>query len=200
MEKFITLWNKRILVLLAALFIAGGWFFLLYQEKTGIPVSPNRSNFVRLHILANSDSVQDQTVKLKVRDAVVAYLTPYVKDAVDAQEAKNIIINRREDIVLVAKKCLAANGVDYPVDIQIGNFEFPWRSYGNLVLPEGEYQAVRILLGQAAGQNWWCVLFPPLCFIDGTNLKNPVAPYKNTQQQDDEQTPEIRWKLAEIFK
>lgn len=201
MERIISLWSKWILVTLAILFIAGGWSLWLYQEEHGVPVTPNRGNYVRLHILANSDSMQDQTVKLKVRDAVIDYLTPHVKEVVDAQAAKNIIINRREEIVLVAKKCLLDNGIDYPVDIQIGNFEFPVRSYGNLVLPEGEYQAVRILLGQAAGQNWWCVLFPPLCFIDGTNaLVEPNTPRKkHTQQQDAERTPEIRWKFAEIF-
>ena len=199
MEKKFTFWNKKMWALVILLFIAVGWGLLFYQEKNGTSIAASdRSSYVRLHILANSDSVQDQSVKLKVRDAVVAYLTPQVKDVADAQAAKAIIVSRRDEIILVAKKCLADNGVDYPVDIQIGNFEFPVRSYGNLVLPEGEYQAVRILLGSAAGQNWWCVLFPPLCFIEGTNVLESSSKY--TQQQADKQSPEIRWRLAEFFK
>ncbi|TWH48390.1 stage II sporulation protein R [Sporomusa sp. KB1] len=201
MERSLPLWSKRMLIILVVCFIAGGWSVLLYQQKHGVPVTPNSSDYVRLHILANSDSVQDQQLKLKVRDAVIAYLTPYVKDVTDAQAAKNIIANRQEELVLVAKNTLAENGVDYPVAIQIGSFEFPVRSYGSLVLPAGEYQAVRILLGEAAGQNWWCVLFPPLCFIDGTNTTlAPVTSSKEyTQQEDGDRPLKICWKLAEIF-
>lgn len=197
MEKKFTLWNRWTLVIAIFLFIAGGWGLLFYQEKQGTSIAPDRSNYVRLHILANSDSVQDQKVKLKVRDAVIAYLTPYVKDVADAQEAKKIIFCHQEEIVLVAQNCLTDNGFDYPVDIQIGSFAFPVRSYGELVLPEGEYQAVRILLGRAAGQNWWCVLFPPLCFIEGTNVVS--NPSKAAQQQANNNPPEIRWKLIEFF-
>lgn len=197
MEKKFTLWSKRMLVIAILLFIAGGWGLLFYQEKQGISITSDRSNYVRLHILANSDSVQDQKVKLKVRDAVIAYLTPHVKDVADAQEAKKIIFSHQEEIVLVAQNCLVDNGFDYPVDIQIGSFAFPVRSYGDLVLPAGEYQAVRILLGNGAGQNWWCVLFPPLCFIEGTNVL--ANPSNATQQQENNNSPELRWKLAEIF-
>lgn len=197
MEKKLTLWNKRVLAIGILFFIVGGWGLLFYQEKQGTPLLSDRSNYVRLHILANSDSVQDQKVKLKVRDAVIAYLTPYVKDVTDVQAAKHIIFSHQAEIISVAQKCLADNGFDYPVDIQIGSFAFPVRSYGDLVLPAGEYQAVRILLGNAAGQNWWCVLFPPLCFIEGTNVL--ANPSKVTQQQENNNPPEIRWRLAEIF-
>ena len=201
MERILPFWSKRISIILAICFIAGGWGFLLYQEEHGVPVAPNSGDYVRLHILANSDSIQDQQLKLKVRDAIIAYLTPHVKDVIDAQVAKNIIANRQEELVRVAKKTLAENGADYPVAIQIGSFEFPVRSYGSLTLPAGEYQAVRILLGEGAGQNWWCVLFPPLCFIDGTNTTlAPVTSSKEyTQQEDYDKRPKICWKLAEIF-
>lgn len=201
MERMLPFWRKRILIIVTICFIAGGWSLLLYQEEHGVSVTPNSGDYVRLHILANSDSVQDQQLKLKVRDAVIAYLTPHVKDVADAHAAKNIIANRQDELVLVAKKILAENGVDYPVAIQIGSFEFPVRSYGSLVLPAGEYQAVRILLGEAAGQNWWCVLFPPLCFIDGTNTTlAPVTSVKEYNQQEEaDKTPKICWKLAEIF-
>lgn len=198
MEKKFTLWNKRGLAIGILLFIAGGWGLLFYQEKQGTPIVSDRSNYVRLHILANSDSVQDQNVKLKVRDAVIAYLAPHVKDVTDTQAAKDIIASRQAEIIQVAQRCLQDNGFDYPVDIQIGNFEFPVKTYGNLVLPAGEYQAVRIRLGQAAGQNWWCVLFPPLCFVEGTTAL--ASPSVANQQAEKNNPPEIRWRLAEIFK
>lgn len=193
-------WTKRIIIMAAICFIAGGWSLLFYHEQQGISVALQHGDYVRLHILANSDTLQDQQLKLKVRDAVVAYLTPFVKEVKDAQEANTIIASRREEIIAVAKNTLAENGAEYPVTVQMGNFEFPERSYGKLVLPAGEYQAVRILLGQAAGQNWWCVLFPPLCFIDGAGTAlAPVAAVQDNTQQESNKTPEIRWKIAEIF-
>lgn len=180
-------------------FVAGGWSLLFYQQERGISI-PNRGDYVRLHILANSDSIEDQKVKLKVRDVVVAYMTPYVKDVRDAKDAENIIANHKEDIIMLAKKTLVENGADYPVAVQLGTFQFPVRSYGSLILPAGEYQAVRILLGQAAGQNWWCVLFPPLCFIDGANTTlAPLTSSKESAQQERTAGPEVRWKIAEIF-
>lgn len=191
---------KKTKVWLAALacIVLCGWGMLLYQQARGSAI-PNRGDYVRLHILANSDSVEDQRVKLKVRDAVVAYITPYVTNVGSAQEAEGIIVNLQQDIVKVAQATLVENGAHYPVAIQLGTFDFPVRSYGNLVLPAGEYHAVRLLLGEASGQNWWCVLFPPLCFIDGANTA--LAPLSSVRESSQElkPIPEVRWKIAEFF-
>ncbi len=189
-----------LLLLLLFCFVAGGWALLLQQDERSATVMSNRGDYVRLHILANSDSIKDQQLKLKVRDAVIAYLTPYVKDISDAREANVIIASHQATIIEVATAVLRENGANYPVAVQMGTFEFPVRSYGSLVLPAGEYQAVRILLGQAAGQNWWCVLFPPLCFIDGANTAlAPVSEAASTEQQGN-RTLQIKWKIAELFK
>ena len=189
-----------LLLLLLFCFVAGGWALLLQQDERSSTVMSNRGDYVRLHILANSDSIKDQQLKLKVRDAVIAYLTPYVKDISDAREANVIIASHQATIIEVATAVLRENGANYPVAVQMGTFEFPVRSYGSLVLPAGEYQAVRILLGQAAGQNWWCVLFPPLCFIDGANTAlAPVSEAASTEQQGN-RTLQIKWKIAELFK
>lgn len=190
--------TMKICLVAAAGMILGGWYMLLYQQEHGSAV-PNRGDYVRLHILANSDSIEDQQVKLKVRDAVVAYLTPYVQDVTDARTAENIITGHKQDILLLAKRTLADNGAYYPVDVQLGTFEFPVRSYGALTLPAGEYHAVRILLGAAAGQNWWCVLFPPLCFIDGASTALAPVSANPGNAQDQKAVPEIRWKIAEFF-
>ncbi|QDR80397.1 stage II sporulation protein R [Sporomusa termitida] len=190
---------KLTLLLLIFCFVAGGWSLLQQQEERGTAVMSSRGDYVRLHILANSDSIKDQRLKLKVRDAVITYLTPYVKDVSDVREANTIIANHQANIIMVAKKVVGENGANYPVAVQMGTFAFPVRSYGSLVLPAGEYQAVRILLGQAAGQNWWCVLFPPLCFIDGANTAlAPVSEAKAAEQKGNP-VPQIRWKLAELF-
>ncbi len=189
-----------LLMLLIFCFVAGGWALLLQQDERSATVMTNRGDYVRLHILANSDSIKDQQLKLKVRDAVIAYLTPFVKDVSDAGEANTIIANHQANIIMVANAVVSENGANYPVAVQMGTFEFPVRSYGSLVLPAGEYQAVRILLGQAAGQNWWCVLFPPLCFIDGANTAlAPVSEAAATEQQGN-RTLQIKWKIAELFK
>lgn len=191
--------NKVILLTALICFIVSGWSLLYYQQERGTAI-PNRSDYVRLHILANSDSIEDQKLKLKVRDAVVAYVTPYVKDVQDAKEAESVISSHKEDIIKLAKHTLAENGANYAVDVQLGNFEFPVRSYGSLVLPAGDYRAVRILLGNAAGQNWWCVLFPPLCFIDGSNASAaPITASVDAGSPEGTSVPKIRWKVAEFF-
>ena len=188
------------LTVLALLFcsVVGGWSLLLEQQELGVPVIIERGGYVRLHILANSDSVQDQQLKLKVRDAIIAYLTPYVKNVSNAKEANEIIMSHQETIVAEAKKVIAANGANYAVAVQMGTFPFPVRSYGSLELPAGDYQAVRILIGQGAGQNWWCVLFPPLCFVDGANtVLTPINAAAESGEQ--KATVQIRWKIAELF-
>lgn len=188
----------RLLVLTVVFcFVAGGWSCLLGQKE--LSMMPDRGDYVRLHILANSDSAEDQQLKLKVRDAVIAYLTPYVKNVSGAQEANEIISSHQKDIITVARKALGENGADYPVAVQMGTFEFPVREYGSLVLPAGDYQAVRILLGQAAGKNWWCVLFPPLCFVNGT--ETVLAPLNSLKEADKQNLsiPQVRWKIAELF-
>lgn len=191
---------KFMVLLLIFCFVGGGWGLLLQQEESGTAVMSKRGDYVRLHILANSDSIEDQQLKLKVRDAVIAYLTPYVQDLSNAGEANTIIASHQDNIVMIAKAVLGENGVNYPVAVQMGTFPFPDRTYGSLVLPAGEYQAVRILIGQAAGQNWWCVLFPPLCFIDGANTAlAPVSELKAAGQQGSP-APQIRWKIAEWFR
>ncbi|MDF2635701.1 MAG: stage sporulation protein [Pelosinus sp.] len=186
--------------LLVVLFIAAGWGFLLYQEKENLPVACGKENLIRLHVLANSDSVADQQLKLKVRDAVIAYLSPYLETVVDKEIAKHIVLEHQNELTAVAEEVVAKNGSDYPVSIQYGMFDFPIKAYGSLVLPAGRYEAVRVLVGKAEGKNWWCVLFPPLCFIDITNTTAiPPKEFIGDKEQQNEKI-EFRWKIAELLK
>jgi stage II sporulation protein R len=133
----------------------------------------------RLHVLANSDSTADQQVKLKVRDAVLAYLESKCKGIEDKESYKALVAAEEANILAVAEETLRANGVDYGAKMHIGIYDFPLRIYHDLAVPAGRYEALRIVLGDGAGQNWWCVMFPPLCFVDvqyeavdGTNITN----------------------------
>ena len=151
------------------LFTGLGWLFVIHQNKDTLPVSYSGKNLLRLHVLANSDSPIDQQLKLKVRDAIIAYLAPYLNHTTEKAVAKKVVLEQQANLIQIAEQTLRKNGATYPVSIEVGIFDFPIKSYGNLVLPAGKYEAVRILIGNAEGKNWWCVLFPPLCFVDITN-------------------------------
>jgi len=122
---------------------------------------------LRLHILANSDSVEDQALKLLVRDRVIEATQDLFTSAASSAEAKAAAELSLDAIRQAAEEAVVAAGYGYPVGVEVGSFGFPTKTYGGIALPAGRYDAVRVLIGGAAGQNWWCVLYPPLCFIDG---------------------------------
>jgi stage II sporulation protein R len=135
----------------------------------------NHDNLIRLHIIANSNDPGDQAMKYRVRDAIIAAFRPELLKLRSRTEAEALLAAKQGKIVSIAEQVMASNGRRYPARVQIGDFDFPTRTYGNLVLPAGNYRAVRIVLGQGAGANWWCVLFPPLCFVDaaGAGIRAP---------------------------
>lgn len=126
------------------------------------------SELLRFHVIANSDSTEDQTVKLKVKEAVIAYLNPYLKDVKEKSEAMYVIREQLENITEVANHILSENGYSYAASTELSTSTFPVKVYGDITLPPGEYDALRIELGEAEGRNWWCIMFPQLCFVDVT--------------------------------
>lgn len=118
---------------------------------------------VRLHVIANSDSDEDQTLKLGVRDAVLAEMDNFISADASFEQAVEIISASKSTLLDVCKTYIASSGYDYDCDIALGVEEYPARVYEGVSLPAGRYYSVRVLIGQAAGENWWCVLFPPLC-------------------------------------
>ena len=128
----------------------------------------NTENLVRLHVVANSDSEEDQALKLKVRDAVMGALAPALRGAGDAREALRLMEERLAEMERLAVDVLRRHGKDYPARVSLGRYSFPARTYGDVTLPAGRYQALRVVLGEGRGRNWWCVAFPPLCFNDVT--------------------------------
>ena len=125
-----------------------------------------QNNIFRLHILANSDSEADQTLKLAVRDSVIEYMKTINNTSFTKEETIQNVNSHLKDLQKIAEDKIHELGYDYAVSLEVGNFYFPTKYYGNISLPAGNYDALKINIGEAQGQNWWCSLFPPLCFID----------------------------------
>ncbi len=158
-------------VLIIALFAAG----MTYRSNEVL----SNEDFIRFHVIANSDSEADQELKLKVRDRLVEFINDgLVRRAVeksdgsesrlglDIEESGDYIIENIEAIEAEAEKIVEEEGFDYSVKAELGVCWIPEKTYGSVTFPAGNYEALRILIGEAAGQNWWCVLYPPLCLID----------------------------------
>ena len=125
-----------------------------------------KEKLIRFHVLANSDSDEDQNLKLKVRDAIIDYLQPKLSKSKNIEESELIIKKEYEKIEEIGKNIILENGYNYDIKVGIDYSEFPTKKYSNVVLPAGEYKALRIIIGEGRGKNWWCVMFPPLCFVD----------------------------------
>lgn len=124
---------------------------------------------IRLRILANSDTEADQALKRKVRDAVNAQITLWVQDLTSMEKARTVIKAKLPTIQEIAERVVADQGSDQSVKVVFGKVQFPTKLYGQFLYPAGEYQAILITLGEGKGANWWCVLYPPLCFLDFSN-------------------------------
>ena len=145
-----------ILLLGLAVFLASGASAVQTQEELAEKV-------VRLHVLANSDSEEDQALKLQVRDAVLSRAEYLLEAASDRKEAEGVLRGQLLEFEAVAQETIREAGYDYPVFVELVDTEFPTNRYAGFTLPAGEYLALRVLVGEASGQNWWCVVYPPLC-------------------------------------
>ncbi len=130
---------------------------------------------LRFHVIANSDAAEDQRAKERVRDAVLALLGPELAEARSAAEARALVESRKDAVAAAARAVLASSGLGYPVRVEIGSFPFPARPYRDFVLPAGNYEAVRLVLGKGEGRNWWCVLFPPFCLAEAPEAHKTLA-------------------------
>lgn len=128
---------------------------------------------LRFHVLANSDSDEDQALKLKVRDAVLEFLEENMPEMEDAADTKAWIRTNIDAIEEISRETVDAEGAEYPVNAAVTTCWFPDKSYGDVTFPAGNYEALRIEIGAAEGHNWWCVLYPGLCFLDTTNAVVP---------------------------
>lgn len=157
-----------------------------------------RENTLRLHILANSDSPADQALKLKIRDAVLSHSGELFSGCDTRQKMVSAAQEQLSDIQRIAEQTAMHNGYDLPVTVSVTDMFFETRRYDNVLLPAGTYTAVRIELGEAAGKNWWCVLYPPLCVgAAQTGFTEEEAQISDSLLQQEE-LPRYRVRLAVV--
>lgn len=155
----------------------------------------------RVHILANSDSEADQELKLRVRDALVNAGEEILKDVDSKEEAECLIEKNIPKLKGVAENVISQNGYDYPVDLEITNMYFDTRHYGNITMPGGFYDALRVKIGKAEGKNWWCVMFPSLCIYSVSKTETLEENLSDGEYKiiSSENEYRYRFKVVEIF-
>lgn len=150
------------------------------NNENNVTIEQISNKIIRFHVIANSDGELDQELKLKVRDRVLEYIQPILKQSRSLEESRVILRERDKKILDIANEVISENGYNYKVESTLSKEYFPIKTYGNITLPQGEYEAYRIIIGDGEGQNWWCVMFPPICFVDIT--KGEVA-YEETENE-----------------
>lgn len=165
-----------ILILSLLLFLYTIICAISYVEAVSTDIS---DSVFRLHVIANSDSDEDQSLKYKVRDNLLNYMNDICKNCTSKEEAINIVSEHQEEFKQVALETIKNEGYSYDIKIEIGNFEFPTKQYGDISLPAGFYDALKVEIGEAKGRNWWCVMFPSLCFVD---ISSGIVPEESKEE------------------
>jgi stage II sporulation protein R len=171
-EGTVPVMNSKVLVWSYLIILSFATILNLYMPKNEAVAKDSiviPGEAIRLRILANSDSGPDQEIKRKVRDAVNAQITLWVQDLTSLEKAKEVIQSKVPEIQKIAEKIVAEQKSTQDVNVEFGKVQFPTKLYGQFLYPAGEYQAILITLGEGVGANWWCVLYPPLCFLDFSN-------------------------------
>lgn len=171
-----------ILIILLSIYI----FISAISYVTAVSNNLEDSLF-RLHVIANSDSEEDQNLKYIVRDKLIEYMNTISVDAKNKDEAIEIAKQHTDEFHQIAKQTIIDNGYNYDVTVEIGNFSFPTKTYGDISIPAGFYDALRVKIGEAKGQNWWCVMFPPLCFV---NVSSGIVPDESKKVLEEELSTE----------
>ena len=143
---------------IATVLASGIIFALITGARADTRQADIASKMLRIHIIANSDSVADQSEKLRVRDAVLSCTNRLLENVESLDDVRHIILENNNKIIAAAQ-----SETHYPVMLELSEVDFPTRKYDNFTLPAGKYEALRVKIGAASGQNWWCVMFPPLC-------------------------------------
>ncbi len=185
-------------------------YTLLCASSYAETVSSGISDSVfRLHVIANSDSEEDQALKFKVRDSLINYMSEISKNVDSKEEIIKLVNEHKNEFYNIAINTIKDNGYDYDVNINVGNFSFPTKVYGDISLPSGYYDALRVEIGEAKGQNWWCVMFPPLCFVDVSsgivpdsskeNMKENLSDEEYSLISDNSNEVKFKFKILEMF-
>lgn len=202
MKKLLSI---NLLIFLLFLYV----FFSAYGYVSAVSTNLSEAVF-RLHVIANSDTIEDQELKLQVRDSLLNYMNDICSNCNTKEEAILIAKNHQSEFQKIAEQTINNNGYNYSVKINIDDFYFPTKNYGDISLPAGIYDALRVEIGEAKGQNWWCVMFPSLCFIDISSGVVDEEAKENLEENLDKESysvisdtkkPNIKFKfkLIELF-
>ena len=209
--KFITniLSNTKIKRFLVLSFLLMLYISVSALSYTNAVCTNIADSVFRLHVVANSDTDADQNLKYIVRDSIINYINEISKNASCKEEVIKIAQNNIENIEAIALKTIQDNGYNYSIKVSVGNFVFPSKQYGDITLPPGYYDALKIEIGEAKGQNWWCVMFPPLCFVD---ISSGIVPDESKEIMKDNMNNEefslisksdtevkIKFKIVEVL-
>ncbi len=192
--------TKQILTILLALSLLTGILAILpIHSESNI-----YDKVLRLHVIANSDSDEDQALKLLVRDAILNKGKELLGNTSNKESAEQILSQNLEALRITAEQTVRENGYSYPVSISLGKEEYPTKNYESCAFPSGEYTSLQIFIGDASGKNWWCVLFPPLCLSAATNKESFTSVGITDSQYQiitDTKNPKykIRFKILESF-
>lgn len=156
---------------------------------------------LRLHILANSDSAEDQSLKLNVRDKIIEKSGDFLNTATDKASAQSLTAENLDNIREIAEQEVQNRGYSYPIKVQITKMYFPTRNYGNTTLPAGHYDTLRVLIGEGKGKNWWCVIFPQMCLGSVKNSAAIDSVFSNSEKKiiNSSENYEIKFKVVEWF-
>ncbi|MGM7682039.1 stage II sporulation protein R [Cytobacillus sp. Hm23] len=197
--------GKKNIAIIYILLLVFGVNIVFYGEQTSVQANDTviiPDEAIRLRILANSDSSEDQALKRLIRDKVNEQITQWVEELTSIEEARKLINTRVHMIEQIVESVLSNQGSKQIASVDFGEVSFPTKLYGNYLYPAGEYEAIIITLGDGAGANWWCVLFPPLCFLDFSNGEavdmndNSGDELKQTKEKQDEKV-KVRFFLIE---
>ncbi len=200
---------KKLKYTLILVFLLISFIFITLSSYANTISNDLSNNFFRLHILANSDSEEDQALKLNVRDNIIEYMNTLTFSGLSKSEVITLVNENLSKFQEIAENTIKSQGYSYPVSLEVGNFYFPTKIYGNISLPSGYYDALKIEIGEAKGKNWWCSLFPPLCFVDISagiidetaeeNLKANLSDEEFAIITSDDETVKFKFRIVEMF-
>lgn len=204
-------WYKYLVILLLCYIVYNLIDFSVHTMSADEVTKSISKKVIRFHVLAESDEKYDQELKLQVKDAVVEYLSPKLADVRSKKEARAIIQKNFKAIKTVAENKIRKQGYNYTVRVYLTYCEFPTKIYEDLTFPAGEYEALRVDIGNAKGKNWWCLMYPPLCFVNETysvvpeQSKSQLKQLLTSKEYDTlcycrKTKVEYRFKIVEIFK
>ena len=191
---------KKLLIPFVAIILIAGATLMPTREDMKI-----YDSLIRLHVIADSDTAEAQALKLKVRDAILSEVAALTENCSDRDEAERVLRENAEYFEAVSEKTLRENGSDDAVSVTVGMEKYPVRSYEGLRLPSGEYCSMKVMIGDAEGKNWWCVLFPPLCVGSATQVEEKLVSVGFSPDQvkvlTDTDSPKyrIRFKLLDVL-